>query len=258
MKINYVNEYLKNKFGERTLKICIDGGFTCPNRDGSKSTSGCIFCSERGSGEHLSSTLSIKYQVKSYFSKIKIQRANLFILYFQNFSNTYDTVENLKKKYDEAINTFNECANEMATEGRRYEIMNNTRETRIGDYQSPATKRVVGLQIATRPDCVDEEICKLLASYKDKLYVAVELGLQTINDDESNFLNRCDTSKDFEIAVKLLRKYNIDVIAHIMVGLPKKDGIETHEDIVKTISPFKLKKQKVKSRIVGFRPKFVK
>jgi radical SAM superfamily enzyme len=222
-KINYVNEYLKNKFGERTLKICIDGGFTCPNRDGSKSNNGCIFCSERGSGEHLSYCASIKEQVQKAFSSIKIQRANLFILYFQNFTNTYDTVDNLKKKYDEAIDAFNECANNMATDGRRY------------DKNDEHIKKLVGLQIATRPDCITEEIAKLLESYSNKLYVAVELGIQTVNDDEANFLNRCYTSKDFENAVIILRKYNIDVIAHIMVGLPTPTGIETHEDIVKTV-----------------------
>ena len=96
-RYNYINEYLKEKFGERTLKICIDGGFTCPNRDGFKSTSGCIFCSQKGSGEHLKN-LSIENQVKEDFNSYKAERANKFIVYFQNYTNTYDTIENLKSK----------------------------------------------------------------------------------------------------------------------------------------------------------------
>ena len=208
-KINYVNEYLKEKFGERTLKICIDGGFACPNRDGTKGTNGCIFCSELGSGEHLHRELSIKKQVENAFNSIKIQRANKFILYFQNFSNTYAPIDELKQKYDEAINAFNEFAD-------------------------GTNKSVVGLQIATRPDCINDEIASLLAEYNKELYVAVELGLQTANDDE-DFLNRCYSKEDFEKAVSLLNKNKIDVVAHIMVGLPTPSGRETHEDIVRTI-----------------------
>lgn len=214
--INYINEYLKEKFGERTLKICVDGGFSCPNRDGSKSSNGCIFCSERGSGEHLHCNLSISQQVQLAFSSIKITRANSFIIYFQNYSNTYGSINSLKQKYDEAISSFNDCADKYKTTNQE-------------------TKKLVGLQIATRPDCINDDITKLLANYKEKLYVAVELGLQTANDDNSNFLNRCYTSKDFELAVSTLRKYDIDVVAHIMVGLPTPNGIETHEDIVKTV-----------------------
>ena len=228
-RINYINEYLKEKFGERTLKICVDGGFTCPNRDGTKGNNGCIFCSERGSGEHLSQELSITKQIENSFKAIKIQRANNFIIYFQNYSNTYDNLENLKRKYDEAIRAFNECSSTyendyLYSKSLSTDVFNNSNK-----------KRLVGLQVATRPDLITEEIAKLLSEYNNDLYVAVELGLQTINDDEYNFLNRCYTSKDFSKAVKLLRKYNIDIVAHMMVGLPTKIGVETHEDIVNTI-----------------------
>ena len=243
-RINYINEYLKKKFGERTLKICIDGSFSCPNRDGSKGTDGCIFCSERGSGEHLSDYLSIAEQVEKAFHSIKIERANNFILYFQNYSNTYGSIESLKSKYDEAIKAFEECSSKY---GEQCSPLRNKKEINcsasapqnievIYGSGSPLRKKLVGLQIATRPDLINEEIAKLLASYKQKLYVAVELGLQTANDDEENFLNRCYTSKNFENATKILNKYNIDVIAHIMVGLPTPCGIETHEDIIKTVS----------------------
>lgn len=196
-RYNHLNDYFKNKFGERTLKICIDGGFTCPNRDGTVSTNGCIFCGNRGSGEHLK-PLDIPSQVQDFFNSYKAFRANKFIVYFQNFTNTYDTIENLKEKYDSAL---------------------------IDD-------RIVGISIATRPDCITEEICKLLNSYKNKYEVFVELGLQTSNDKTAKFINRGYDSKTFTKAVELLNKYKIETIVHIMVGLPNEDL----EDIKNTVN----------------------
>lgn len=196
-RYNHLNEYLKKKFGERTLKICIDGGFTCPNRDGKLGYGGCIYCSEKGSGELIKGNESITEQVKQYFQSYRAKRANKFIVYFQNFTNTYDTLENLKSKYDSAL---------------------------IDD-------RIVGLEIGTRPDCINEEIVKLLKSYTDKYYVCVELGLQTSNDEIGKIINRGYTSEQFSQAVQLLNKYNIDVVTHIMVGLPK----ETKQDIKDTV-----------------------
>lgn len=197
-RYNKLNEYLKDKFGERTLKICVDGGFTCPNRDGTISTSGCIFCSERGSGDHICSKRSITVQVEQYFKSYRSERANKFIVYFQNFTNTYDSVEILKKKYDSAL---------------------------IDD-------RIVGLEIATRPDCINEDVCKLLASYTDKYYVCVELGLQTSNETTAKFINRGYENAVFTAAVQLLKQYGIDVVVHIMIGLPG----ETMDDLTNTIN----------------------
>ena len=196
-RYNHLNKFLKEKFGERTLKICIDGGFTCPNRDGTKGTGGCIFCSEKGSGEHIDSSKNITEQVENYFKSYKALRANKFIVYFQNFTNTYDTLDNLKEKYDAAL----------------------------------IDKRIVGLAIATRPDCITEEIAKLLKSYANKYYVTVELGLQTSNDETGKLIHRGYSSNDFTKAVELLNKYNIDVVTHIMVGLPN----ETIEDLKNTV-----------------------
>ena len=196
-RYNRLNKYLKEKFGERTLKICIDGNFTCPNRDGTKGTGGCIFCSEKGSGEHINFAENISKQVENYFKSYKSKRANKFIVYFQNFTNTYDTLENLKRKYDSAL----------------------------------IDNRIVGLSVATRPDCIDEDIVNLLSSYTNKYYVTVELGLQTSNDETGKLINRGYLSKDFTNAVELLNKYNIDIVAHIMVGLPN----EAKEDLKNTI-----------------------
>lgn len=190
-----LNEYLKNKYGERTLKICIDGGFTCPNRDGTKGLGGCIFCSQKGSGDHLEK-VSIKEQVQKAL-EYKKDRANKFIVYFQNYTNTYDTIENLRDKYNQAL---------------------------ISD-------KIVCLAIATRPDCISKEVCELLSSFKDKVDVWAELGLQTANDNTGNLINRGYNSEEFTNAVKLLNRYNIDCITHIMIGLPS----ETHQDIENTV-----------------------
>ncbi len=203
-RYKHLNKYLKEKFGERTLKICIDGGFTCPNRDGHCGNGGCIFCSEKGSGDLILPSDAnniidkIKNQVINYFSNYRSMRANKFIAYFQNFTNTYDSLENLKSKYNAAL---------------------------IDD-------RIIGLAVATRPDCINEDIVKLLKSYTEKYYVCVELGLQTSNDNTGILINRGYNSSQFTKAVKLLNKYNIDVVAHIMVGLPE----ENFDDVKNTVN----------------------
>ena len=196
-RYKHLNKFLKEKFGERTLKICIDGGFTCPNRDGKVGTGGCIFCSSKGSGEHLCKEKNITQQVQNYFASPRSKRANKFIVYFQNFTNTYDSVENLKKKYDAAL----------------------------------IDERIVALAIATRPDCINEEIVRLLKSYENKYYVWIELGLQTSSDKTAKFINRGYESKQFTEAVKILNKYGIDVVTHIMIGLPG----ENKEDLKNTV-----------------------
>lgn len=200
-RYKHLNKYLKEKFGERTLKICIDGSFTCPNRDGSKGIGGCIFCSEKGSGEHINASPNISEQVKNYFNSYKAQRANKFIAYFQNFTNTYDSIENLKKKYDSAL---------------------------IDD-------RIVGLEVATRPDCINDAVAKLLKSYSEKYYVCVELGFQTANEQTGNFINRCYSNNDFTNAVKILNSYDIDVVTHIMIGLPTIGTEIRDEDITQDV-----------------------
>ena len=197
-RYRHLNEYLKNKFGERTLKICIDGGFTCPNRDGTLGYGGCIYCSEKGSGELIDSSRNIGEQITHYFTTYRAQRANKFIAYFQNFTNTYDSLPNLKAKYDAAL----------------------------------IDERIVGLEIGTRPDCINEDIARLLKSYTRQYYVCVELGLQTSNDQIGEIIHRGYTSKQFAQAVYLLQQYGIDVVAHIMVGLPG----ETKQDIEDTVS----------------------
>ena len=214
-RYKHLNKYLKNKFGERTLKICIDAGFTCPNRDGTKSTEGCIFCSNRGSGEHINPEQSISNQVNNYFSSYKAERANKFIAYFQNFTNTYDTIENLKNKYNSAL---------------------------IDD-------RIVGLAIATRPDCINEDVIRLLKSYTKKYYVWVELGLQTSNEQTGKLINLQYTSTDFTNAVNLLNKNGIDVVTHIMVGLPN-EGFDNIKNTVNFINKHNIQGLKIHSTYI--------
>ena len=225
-KYRHLNTYLKEKFGERTLKIPVDGGFTCPNRDGKVGYGGCIFCTKRGSGEHLK-LKPIPMQVKEHLESYRGKRANKFIVYFQNFTNTYDSIENLKEKYDSAL---------------------------IDD-------RIVGIDIATRPDCIDEDICKLLQSYTkkastngnltDKSYsVTVELGLQTSNDEIAKIINRGYLLGTFTKAVKLLNKYKIDIVVHIMIGLPNETDIDL-ENTVKYVNSLDIQGIKIHSTYIA-------
>ena len=192
-----LSSYLKNKFGEKTLKICVDGGFSCPNRDGKVGYGGCIFCGERGAGEHLKKEINIESQIIEYLKSYRAERANKFIVYLQNFSNTYDNIENLKRKYDSCF----------------------------------IDERIVGFAIATRPDCINEEVVKLIKSYSDKYYVWVELGLQTASDKTADFINRGYKKEVFSKAVNILNQYNIDIVTHIMIGLPNENHLDLEETV---------------------------
>lgn len=202
-RYNHLNQYLKKRFGERTLKICIDGGFTCPNRDGTKGKGGCIFCGSLGAGENIKGKLenildSIKNQTQSFLSSYRGERAEKFIVYFQAFSGTYDNIESLKEKYDTALSV---------------------------------SEKIIGLEVATRPDLINEEVVNLLKSYQSKYYVCVELGLQTANEEIGEKINRCYTNESFLKASELLKRNNIDFVTHLMVGLPD----ETQKDIMDTV-----------------------
>ena len=188
----------------KTLKICVDGGFTCPNRDGTCGYGGCIFCGEDAAGENIKGKLSdghlesIVNQIKFFLNSYRGERANKFIAFFQSFSNTYDTIDNLRARYDVALST---------------------------------DKRIIGLQIATRPDLINDEVVRLLNSYTDKYYVCVELGFQTANDNIGKFINRGYFTNDFVSACQMLKSAGIDVVGHMMIGLPG----ETNKDIKDTL-----------------------
>lgn len=195
-RYNDLSSYLKKKFGSRLLKLSIDGGFSCPNRKNGKS--GCKFCSESGSGEFTTKRKSITEQLNAQISFLKEKDKNGgYIAYFQSYTNTFLPVEELRKMYYEAINFPN----------------------------------VKVLSIATRADCFNEDIYKLLAELNEKIEVWIELGLQSSNENTRNNMNIGYSTETFENCVKKLEELNIKTIFHIIFGLPN----ETKEDYKNTI-----------------------
>ncbi len=176
-------------------KICIDGGFSCPNRDGTAGHGGCIYCSERGSGEHIEAGLSIRRQVAAALEEAKDE--DRFIAYFQNFTNTYAECSVLRERYDSAL----------------------------------IDTRIVALAIGTRPDCINEEIAALIASYKDRLDVWVELGLQSADDGTAKLINRGYESSVYAKACEVLHRYGIPFVTHIMIGLPGEGMAELEKTV---------------------------
>lgn len=187
--------YLEEKFGTKVYKITLDAEFSCPNRDGTISNKGCIFCDETGSFSCAhSSKLTIKEQVQTAINNLpKRFHAKKFIAYFQAYSNTYAPIQKLKQVYDDAF----------------------------------SDNRVVGISIGTRPDCIDEEKVKLISAYKNPI---VEFGLQTIHDKTLKLINRGHNYQCFLDAYNLCKKYGIEVCAHVILGLPN----ETYEDMIET------------------------
>ncbi len=179
---------MKKIFGEKAIKLSIDGNFTCPNRDGTISCRGCIFCSERGSGDFNSDkNKSITEQIEEQKQIMsKKWKSSTYIAYFQNYTNTYDTVENLRKKFYEALN----CEN------------------------------IKGLAIATRPDCIDFEVLKLLEELNSKTFLWVELGLQSINDKTADFLRRGYKTEKFDKTYEQLKNKKIRTVVHLIFGIP--------------------------------------
>ncbi len=200
------NSYLQELFHARVYKISIDGGFTCPNRDGTKGRGGCIYCDEKGSSSraHAPATPIREQVIKNIAVRKSRYRAEKFIAYFQSFTNTYAPCATLKKLYDEAI------------------------------FASPD---IVGLSIATRADSIDEEKLSLIASYQQNLpYVQIEYGLQTIHNRTLSSLNRCESFEDFLHALTLTRQFPIHHCVHVILGLPgesKKEELQTADMLAK-------------------------
>ena len=199
-----LNNYLKNIYHKKVFKISLNGNFSCPNRDGKISHLGCIFCSEKGSGDFAGDPLK---PVKEQFNDIKkmmLQKWNdgYYIAYFQANTNTYGTLEKLKNTYSQIV-----------------------------DKNFLIDPNVKVLSIATRPDCIDEEIVKYLSDINKKLPVWVELGFQTMHESSAKLINRGYDNKKLENAINLLKKYNITTIVHIINGLPN----ETKEMMIETV-----------------------
>lgn len=188
------NDYYKEKFGCKVYKLSLNGGFTCPNRDGTVSTGGCIFCSALGSGEFAESGRNITEQLEKAKLRINAKIKNgKYIAYFQSFTNTYAPLTKLKFLFYEAI---------------------------APDY-------IIGLNIGTRPDCLPDSTIELLSKLNKIKPVTVELGLQTSDNAVANYINRGYKSDVYADAVSRLKNAGITVITHIIIGLPNDNPINT-------------------------------
>ena len=194
-----LNEYLKKTFGEKVYKISLDGGMTCPNRDGTLGSHGCIFCSEGGSGEFASQrALSVSEQIEQAKRRIsKKSDCKKFIAYFQPFTNTYAPVSYLRKIFEEAV----------------------------------APEEIAAFSIATRPDCLGDDVLDLLDELNKKKPVWVELGLQTIHEKSAEYIRRGYDLNVYDEAVKKLHKIGVNVITHIILGLPNESKKEIIESV---------------------------
>lgn len=194
------NEFYKEKFGCKVYKLSLDGGFTCPNRDGKISTGGCIFCSALGGGEFAEKGTNITEQLERAKKRVEAKIKNgKYIAYFQSFTNTYAPLNRLKKLFYEAITS---------------------------DY-------IVGLNIGTRPDCLPDDVVELLNEINRIKPVTVELGLQTSNDEVAVYINRGYKTEVYKDAVSRLKNSGIEVVTHIIIGLPNDDPVSTSKFAVK-------------------------
>lgn len=192
------NEYCREVFGCKVYKLSLDGGFTCPNRDGTLGTRGCVFCSSRGSGDFAPErSLSIPEQLEAAKSRVERKcKDGKYIAYFQAFTNTYAPVERLRRVFTEALEP----------------------------------EEVVGLSVATRPDCLPPEVLSLLGELNRKKPVLVELGLQTIHEASIRYIRRGYENGVYVQAVKDLNALSITPVTHIILGLPG----ESEEQMVET------------------------
>ena len=182
-----VNQYYRQKFGCKIYKLSIDAGFTCPNRDGTLGTGGCIFCSGSGSGDFSVSGSNISEQIQQ--AKALVQHKNKggkYLVYFQAFTNTYGPVSLLEQRYREALQS----------------------------------EEIVGLSIATRPDCLSNEVIELLQKLNRETYICVELGLQTSHEETARYIRRGYPTPVYDDAVRRLKAAGIEVVTHIILGLP--------------------------------------
>lgn len=196
--INTISDYLKKQFGHKTIKLSIDGGFTCPNRDGSKGYGGCIFCSDSGSGDMASSGDNISKVLDSQIAILSKKWPDAkYIAYFQSHTNTYAPVEILREKFMDAL----------------------------------SDPRISGIVIATRPDCLGDDVLNLLSELNKKTLMWVELGLQSIHPQTSEFINRGYNLSVYDDACNKLSKRGIKFVTHIILGLPG----ESRQDMIDTV-----------------------
>lgn len=202
-----VSSFYKLIFGQKVYKISLDGGCTCPNRDGTVGTGGCIFCSTTGSGDFVpNKSLSISEQIEKAKSLVESKNSKKtdksekkYIAYFQNFTNTYGNPSTLLSNWEEAL----------------------------------AKPEIVGLAIGTRPDCLNDKILSILGNLANKTFLQIELGLQTTNEKTASYIRRGYINKCYFDAIKKLKKANskIHIVTHVIFGLPG----DSEEDMIKTV-----------------------
>lgn len=210
-KFYKLNSFLKENFKEKIYKVSLDGGFTCPNRDGKISNKGCLFCSDKGSGEFAGDrckTITAQIDEQIDFMKDKIGSSKV-IAYFQNFTNTYGDVEYLKKIYYEALNH----------------------------------EKVIGIAIATRPDCLSDDVINLLDEINKKYFLWVEFGLQTANDSIGKIINRGYDTKVYIDSCRILNEKNIKFVTHMIVGLPNEEKKDLYDtiDLINSVKSWGIK-----------------
>ena len=204
------DSYMKEKFNKKIIKLPLYGGFTCPNRDGTISRQGCIFCSESGSGEWTYGKKTISEQIE--YQKSRLRKTNMptaYMAYFQNFTNTYGDISKLRKIYYEAL----------------------------------ASDDIMGIAIATRADCLNDEVIDLLYEISQKYYLIVELGMQSVNEKTIELINRGYSHKTFDNGIRKLHKKGINTLVHMIVGLPYEDRVDFMSDItyINSIRPWGIK-----------------
>lgn len=197
-RYNTFNRHLRETFGEKVFKVSLDAGFTCPNRDGTKGWGGCIYCSSRGSGDFAG---IVSHSIEEQFDEVKERMCKKwpkakYLAYFQAYTNTYAPVSKLRKIYEEALKQ----------------------------------EDVVGLSIATRPDCLPEEVLDYLEELHRRTYLWVELGLQSIHDRTMEWVRRGHTYEEFLEGVTVLYERGVNICVHVILGFPG----ETHEDMMAT------------------------
>lgn len=189
-RYNSLNFELKRQFSQKIVKLSLDGGFTCPTRDGYLDTRGCIFCSQKGSGEFTKFDIDIQKQIQNQTELLSNKWQDCkYIAYFQNFTGTYASKEYLFELYQNAL----------------------------------SNKDVVGLAIATRPDCLNEDVLEVLDYFNKRTYLFIELGLQSIHKDTADFIRRGYDLKIFENSLQKLNSLNIKTVVHTIIGLPTED-----------------------------------
>ncbi|WOO57384.1 TIGR01212 family radical SAM protein [Streptococcus pasteurianus] len=201
-RYNTLNDYYRQIFGEKIFKVSIDAGFDCPNRDGTVAHGGCTFCTVSGSGDAIvapDAPIRDQFYKEIDFMHRKWPDVKKYLVYFQNFTNTHDTVDVIRERYEQAIN-------------------------------EPG---VVGINIGTRPDCLPDETIAYIAALSERMHVTVELGLQTTYDETSKIINRAHTYDLYVETVKRLRQLapKVEIVSHLINGLPG----ETHDMMIENV-----------------------